>query len=63
MNEQRAHYKYSENAASNPLNPALIAMQIQALRESLLRLVDQDDVVDFEVLDNELQEIQSNPNC
>ncbi|NHZ72718.1 MAG: hypothetical protein GWP17_06515 [Aquificales bacterium] len=63
MNEQFSHYDFSGDQANMAINSTLVTMQIQALRESLRRLVDQDDGTEVELLDNELTEVQTRPNC
>lgn len=63
MNEQSYSTNFSGNSQNNPLSATLISMQIQALRESLRRLVDVDDLTEVELLGNELKEIGSEPNC
>lgn len=64
MNEQSTQYNFSENAViMNPISSTLITMQIQALSESLRRLVEQDDLAEVELLGRELAEVQSKPNC
>jgi hypothetical protein len=63
MKEQLVAHKFSGNVAhNNSLNPALITMQIQALRESLQRLVEQENVVEVDEIGREKQEIQSKLN-
>lgn len=63
MNEQKIQHNSSGGAVPNSLNTTLITMQIQALRQSLQRLVEQDDEIDVELFGSENQKIQPNSNC
>lgn len=63
MNEQLTQFNISGDAANSSINPALISMQMQALQESLRRLLNQDDSVLTELPDSEQDEAQVKPEC
>ncbi len=62
MNEPLTHHDFSGDLANKTLNTTLISMQIQALRESLRRLTDPEEV-QIERLDNDLENQQTKPIC
>lgn len=47
----------------NPINVTLVSMQINALTESLKRLVNTEDNSEIELLPSEKAETQAKPDC
>jgi len=63
MNEQLPQQNFAGDSANITINSTLVTMQIQALRKSLRRLVDYDDGIETELLDDEIIEVKTGPNC
>ena len=59
MNEQRPQHNYSGDSTNIMINSTLVTMQIQALRESLRRLVEPEEESETELSDNQ----QLRPTC
>lgn len=63
MNEQLAQHNFSGDSTGVTINSTLVSMQIQALRESLRRLVDSEEDLKMELSENELNDPPSKPIC
>lgn len=63
MNEQLAPHNFSGEPPNNMINSTLITMQIQALRESLRRLVEPGEESETQLSDNGLDNQQLNSTC
>ena len=63
MNDSFLQHDFSGNSLNNSINPTLVTMQIQALRESLRRLEDRDEAPRIELPGNEPDDIQPKANC
>ncbi|MBE2220122.1 MAG: hypothetical protein IAF02_01195 [Anaerolineae bacterium] len=63
MNEQLTQFDFPGEVEKSGINPALISMQIQALQESLRRLLDEDDMVFEQISTSGQHDGQTRPEC
>lgn len=63
MNEQLAPHHYSGDSTNITINSTLVTMQIQALRESLRRLVEPEAEPETGLSENGLDNQPLNPTC
>ena len=63
MNDSLLRHDFSGNFLNSSINPILVTMQIQALRESLRRLEDRDETLRIERPGNEPDDMQPKANC
>jgi protein-arginine kinase activator protein McsA len=63
MNEQLTQFEVFGEPPQSSINQTLISMQIQALQESLKRLVKQENEVLSELSGNQQIEVQLRPEC
>lgn len=63
MNEQFSQNEFSGEVGKNTINPTLISMQIQALKESLRRLVNQEDGVSGGLSGSDQNDLQTRLDC